>query len=63
MVATLGFLWDLQEDLIISTMEPSFVSKKRGMSRNMALSEVQNNPKLVTKRSIAVFCASIVSTD
>ena len=44
-------------------MEPALVSKKRGMSRNMSLSEVQGNPKIITKRALAVLCASIVSTD
>ena len=63
MVATLSFLWNLQEDVISSTMEPSLVSKKKGMSRNMQLNDIQNNPKLVTKRVLAVLCASVVSTD
>ena len=27
-VSTLGFQWDLEEDLIISTMEPSLASKR-----------------------------------
>ena len=44
-------------------MEPAFVSKKRGMSRNAKLSDVHENDNLVTKRKIAVLCASLVSTD
>ena len=29
LVATLGFLWDVQEDIISLTMEPSLVSIKK----------------------------------
>ena len=63
LVATLGYQWDVKEDSISSTMEPAVVSKKRGMSQNMKLSDIRNNAKLVTKRGLAVFCASVVSTD
>ena len=63
LVATLGYLWDLQGDFVSSTKEPSVVSKKRGMSSNVKLSDIKDNPKLVTKRGIAVLCASVLSTD
>ena len=62
-VSTLGFLWNLQTDALTSTMEPAVISKKRGLSRNMSLNKVQDDPNLITKRSLAVLTASIVSTD
>ena len=61
--ATLGYLWNLETDTLTGTMEPAFISKKRGMSRNAKLSDVHENDNLVTKRGIAVLCASLVSTD
>ena len=62
-VHTLGYSWDIEEDVISSTMEPSLVSKKRGMSREIPLSVVEDNNEIVTKRALAVLTASIVSTD
>ena len=44
-------------------MEPAFISKKREMSRNAKLSDVHANDGLITKRGLAVLCASLVSTD
>ena len=44
-------------------MEPAFISKKGGMSRNAQLSDVHDNDRLITKRGLAVLCASLVSTD
>ena len=61
--ATLGYLWNLETDTLTGTMEPAFISKKRGMSRNAKLSDVQENDNIITKRGIAVLCASLVSTD
>ena len=59
----MGFLWDVRDDLITSTMEPALVSKKRGMSHNMKLSDIQENDKLIMTRGLAVLYPSIVSTD
>ena len=61
--ATLGYSWDLKKDTLPSTMEPAFISKKCGMSRNAQLSDSYNNDKLITECGLAVLCASIVSTD
>ena len=63
LTVTLGYLWDVKEGLISSTMELAVVSKKRGMSRNMQLNDDQHNAKLITKPGLAVLWASIVSTD
>ena len=46
--ATLGYIWDLQKDEVSSTMDPAIVSKKRGMSKNVASEEAKVNPKLIT---------------
>ena len=39
------------------------MSKKRGMSRNAKLSDIHSDDSLITKRGLAVLCASLVSTD
>ena len=44
-------------------MEPTLVSKKRGMSRNQNIRQIRENPELITRRALSVLCASIVSTD
>ena len=50
--ATLGYIWNLQRDEVSSTMDPAIISKKRGMSKNVALEEAKVNPKLITKRAM-----------
>ena len=62
-INTLGYKWDLKDDTISTTMEPAIVSKKRGMSRNVPISQMLEDDKVITKRSLAVLTASIVSTD
>ena len=44
-------------------MEIFNVSKKRGESQNRKLEEANENPSMITRRSLAVLSASIVSTD
>ena len=60
---TLGYQWNLKKDTLLSTMEPTLVSKKRGMSRNQNIRQIRENPELITRRALSVLCASIVSTD
>ena len=60
---TLGYKWDLQYDQIQPAMEITFVSKKRGMSKDVNLLDFCQNEKQITKRSLAVLTASTVSTD
>ena len=61
--ATLGFLRNLQTDTLSGTMEPAFISKKRGMSRNAKLSDVHSDDSIVIKHGLAMLCASLVSSD
>ena len=60
---TLGYKWDLEEDTMGSTMEISLISKRRGQSQRKKLEEVNENPSMITRRSLSVLSASIVSTD
>ena len=56
-------MWNLQTDTLDGTIEPAFISKKRGMSRHAKLSDVHSDDSLITKLGLAVLCASLVSTD
>ena len=44
----LGYLWNFETDTLTGTMEPAFISKKRGMSRNAELSDAHENDNLIT---------------
>ena len=59
----LEYKWDLEEDTIGSTTVISLVSKKRGKSQNMKIEEANGNSSMITRRSLAVLSASIISTD
>ena len=60
---TLGYKWDLEDDALLGTMEIFLISRKRGESQNRKLEEAHENPSMITRRSLAVLCASITSTD
>ena len=53
----------LETDSLLSNVEPILVSKKRGMGRNNRLTETEENPGLITRRSLGVLFAYIASTD
>ena len=55
-------LW-VTNGILRGTMEISLVSRKRGESQNRKLGEAHENPSMITRRSLAVLCASITSTD
>ena len=60
---TLGYKWDLEDDTLLGTMEISLVSRKRGESQNRKLEEAHENPSMITKRSLAVLCTFITSSE
>ena len=60
---TLGYKWDLEEDTLLGTMKISLVSRKEGESQNRKLEKAHENPSMITRRSLAVLCTSITSTD
>ena len=44
-------------------MEISLVSRKRGGSQNGKFEEAHENPSMITRKSLAVLCTSITSTE